>query len=116
MSSPDNSPEIIPCQLVLLSVGMVVSPPLSGMRLDTKTGGVVNDHGRVPGCPRTYVTGWLKRGPVGIIGTNINDAKETALSVLRDKQLTQTTTNLAEINELFQDKSTGRISDIFIVY
>lgn len=31
-----------------------------------------------------YVTGWLKRGPTGIIGTNINDAKETLQTVLHD--------------------------------
>lgn len=31
-----------------------------------------------------YVTGWLKRGPSGIIGTNINDAKQTAASVIED--------------------------------
>ena len=31
-----------------------------------------------------YVAGWLKRGPSGIIGTNIGDAKETVQSILED--------------------------------
>mmetsp|Transcript_17208 Transcript_17208/g.41785 ORF Transcript_17208/g.41785 Transcript_17208/m.41785 type:complete len:219 (-) Transcript_17208:2468-3124(-) len=31
-----------------------------------------------------YVTGWLKRGPSGIIGTNIPDAKDTVASILYD--------------------------------
>ena len=31
-----------------------------------------------------YCTGWYKRGPKGIIGTNIPDAKETALSIIED--------------------------------
>lgn len=31
-----------------------------------------------------YVSGWLKRGPSGIIGTNIPDAKDTVASILRD--------------------------------
>jgi hypothetical protein len=31
-----------------------------------------------------YVTGWLKRGPSGIIGSNITDARETVASVLSD--------------------------------
>ncbi|CAE7751447.1 fdxr [Symbiodinium microadriaticum] len=31
-----------------------------------------------------YVAGWLKRGPSGIIGTNITDAKETVQSVCED--------------------------------
>lgn len=31
-----------------------------------------------------YVVGWLKRGPSGIIGTNMLDAKETVASILED--------------------------------
>jgi len=31
-----------------------------------------------------YASGWLKRGPSGIIGTNIPDAKDTVASILRD--------------------------------
>ena len=31
-----------------------------------------------------YVSGWLKRGPSGIVGTNINDAKETVDCILHD--------------------------------
>lgn len=31
-----------------------------------------------------YVSGWLKRGPSGIIGTNIMDAKDTVINILQD--------------------------------
>ncbi|KAJ1486507.1 hypothetical protein T484DRAFT_1789292 [Baffinella frigidus] len=31
-----------------------------------------------------YVAGWLKRGPTGIIGTNISDGQITAMSILED--------------------------------
>ena len=31
-----------------------------------------------------YCSGWLKRGPSGIIGTNITDAKETVASIVKD--------------------------------
>merc|ERR1712038_2062630 len=31
-----------------------------------------------------YVSGWLKRGPSGIIGTNIMDAKDTVVSIMED--------------------------------
>jgi NADPH-dependent glutamate synthase beta subunit-like oxidoreductase len=34
--------------------------------------------------PGLYVSGWLKRGPTGIIGTNIPDARETVASILED--------------------------------
>ena len=31
-----------------------------------------------------YVTGWIKRGPTGVIGTNKSDAVETVTSLLHD--------------------------------
>jgi adrenodoxin-NADP+ reductase len=35
--------------------------------------------------PRLYVCGWLKRGPTGIIGTNLTDAEETVASIAQDE-------------------------------
>ncbi len=48
-----------------------------------------NDRGRVideDGAPvlGVYCTGWIKRGPSGIIGTNKKDATETATLLLED--------------------------------
>jgi hypothetical protein len=34
--------------------------------------------------PGLYVCGWLKRGPTGIIGTNLTDAEETVASMAQD--------------------------------
>ena len=34
--------------------------------------------------PRLYVTGWLKRGPTGIIGTNLTCADETIAKMAAD--------------------------------
>ncbi len=34
--------------------------------------------------PGLYVVGWLKRGPSGIVGTNLVDAEETAGSLVAD--------------------------------
>lgn len=31
-----------------------------------------------------YVSGWLKRGPSGIIATNVIDAKETVAAIIDD--------------------------------
>lgn len=31
-----------------------------------------------------YVSGWLRRGPSGIIATNITDARDTVKSVVQD--------------------------------
>lgn len=35
--------------------------------------------------PALYVCGWLKRGPTGIIGTNLTDAEETVHSIVNDE-------------------------------
>jgi adrenodoxin-NADP+ reductase len=35
--------------------------------------------------PALYVCGWLKRGPTGIIGTNLTDAEETVHSIAMDR-------------------------------
>jgi ferredoxin/flavodoxin---NADP+ reductase len=50
---------------------------------------VPNEAGRVLGpdgqpLPGEYVSGWLKRGPTGVIGTNKSDAAETVRSLLAD--------------------------------
>jgi ferredoxin--NADP+ reductase len=78
-----------------IEAGMVISavgyrsPPLPGIPFDPATGGVPNAGGRVVDengepVPGVYVTGWLKRGPTGVIGTNKGDAGETARAVLED--------------------------------
>lgn len=60
-------------------------------------------------CTGVYVTGWLKRGPSGIIGTNIPDAKETAVSVIDDKHLLKLS-DTSIIENLFKGLSTGNTS------
>lgn len=78
-----------------LDVGLVVravgytAEPVPGLPFDPATGTVPNVAGRVvdpDGAPLVgaYVTGWLRRGPTGVIGTNKHDAVETAASLLAD--------------------------------
>jgi NADPH-dependent glutamate synthase beta subunit-like oxidoreductase len=86
----------LPAQLVITSVGYKCEP-LPGVPFDLKQSVVPSVGGRVVEeemeekddkvarvVPGLYVAGWLKRGPTGIIGTNIPDAKETAAAVLTD--------------------------------
>uniref|UniRef100_A0A7S1UXK5 Uncharacterized protein n=1 Tax=Grammatophora oceanica TaxID=210454 RepID=A0A7S1UXK5_9STRA len=40
----------------------------------------------VGGLGGVYVSGWVKRGPNGIIGSNISDARETVKTVVHDLQ------------------------------
>ncbi|MGH3568863.1 MAG: FAD-dependent oxidoreductase [Pseudonocardia sp.] len=77
-----------------LDVGLVVraigydAEPIPGLPFDERTGTVPNAGGRVLSdgvpVPGAYVTGWIKRGPTGVIGTNKGDATETVAALLAD--------------------------------
>ncbi len=73
--------EVIDAGLVLRSIGYR-GDPIDGIPFDEATGTVPNDGGRVVDdvgrpVPGAYVTGWIKRGPRGVIGTNRACAEET---------------------------------------
>jgi ferredoxin--NADP+ reductase len=73
--------ETLETGLVVRSVG-VRGRAVPGLPFDDATGTVPNDKGRV--VPGTYVTGWIKRGPRGFIGTNKLCAEETVDQLLDD--------------------------------
>lgn len=81
---PTGRTERISAGLVLKSIGYK-SLPIAGAPFDDARAVLRNDRGRVEGLPGLYCAGWVKRGPSGIIGTNIADAKETVSSLLDDK-------------------------------
>jgi len=74
--------EEFPCQLVIESVGYIAEP-LEGAPFDPKTNTVPNVLGKVVDADDLYVCGWLKRGPSGIIGTNLVDAEQTVDTMVR---------------------------------
>jgi ferredoxin/flavodoxin---NADP+ reductase len=78
----------IDAQVVVRAVGYL-GVELAGVPFDERTGTVPNVAGRVvtPGggvVSGEYVTGWLKRGPSGVIGTNKVDAGETVAALIED--------------------------------
>lgn len=77
----------VPCGIVFRSVGYR-GLPLAGLEFDSATGTIPNCKGRclkgLDPISGAYVTGWIKRGPTGIIGTNRADSMETVESVLED--------------------------------
>jgi ferredoxin--NADP+ reductase len=80
--------EEVPVQLVLRAVGYR-GLPVPGLPFDAKKHVIPNDVGRVlddagATLPGQYVTGWIKRGPTGVIGTNKADSSETARSIVAD--------------------------------
>ncbi len=77
-----------PVQAVYRAIGYY-SDNLSGLPFDQVRGVVPNDGGRVveidgSPLPGAYVTGWIKRGPVGLIGHTKSDAAETIRLLLGD--------------------------------
>src|SRR5438477_5760777 len=83
IARPTDRTEVLPAGIVLRSVGYK-GVPLPGVPFDERGGVIPNDGGRVDGCERTYVAGWIKRGPSGVIGTNKKDATETVEQLLED--------------------------------
>ena len=104
----------LPCDLLLTSIGYKTLPISNEIPFNYQTNTIPHQNGRVIEINNTrsndeknnniadntdkateqqgnvmkglYVTGWCKRGPTGIIGTNINDSKETVSSILSDIQ------------------------------
>ena len=83
VARPTGPTEVIPAGLVLRSVGYK-GVALPGVPFDEQNGVIPNDGGRALGAERTYVAGWIKRGPSGVIGTNKKDATETVEQLLTD--------------------------------
>ncbi|MDZ5076462.1 FAD-dependent oxidoreductase [Nesterenkonia sp. HG001] len=75
------------CQAVYRAIGYFGSP-VDGVPFDERRGVIVNEAGRVMEAgqhiPGTYATGWIKRGPVGLIGHTKGDALETVGCLLED--------------------------------
>jgi ferredoxin--NADP+ reductase len=74
---------VLPCGLVFRSIGYQ-GVALAGLPFDARRGVLPNVAGRVTGLPDIYTTGWIKRGPSGIIGTNRACAVETVSALLQD--------------------------------
>jgi ferredoxin--NADP+ reductase len=83
----DEELEPIDASLVLGAIGYR-GRPIPGVPFDERRGLVPNMAGRVTGDPgqaaRTYVAGWIKRGPSGVIGTNKRCAYDTATLLAQD--------------------------------
>ncbi|WP_276652681.1 FAD-dependent oxidoreductase [Corynebacterium vitaeruminis] len=77
-----------PVQAVYRAVGYR-SEPVNEVPFDEKKHVIRNDGGHVVDVdgeivPGLYATGWIKRGPVGLIGNTKSDAKETTGMLVED--------------------------------
>lgn len=78
-----------PVQAVYRAIGYFGSE-LPEVSFDAQRGVVTNLEGRVldqdqQPVPGLYATGWIKRGPVGLIGSTKSDALETVTHLLEDR-------------------------------
>ncbi|MGX1703002.1 FAD-dependent oxidoreductase [Microbacterium sp. NPDC055357] len=80
----------LPIQALYRAVGYFGSP-LPGVPFDKRHGVIPNHEGQVlhkdsnERVPGVYATGWIKRGPVGLIGHTKSDAMETVRHLINDQ-------------------------------
>ncbi|KQS22801.1 FAD-dependent oxidoreductase [Frigoribacterium sp. Leaf186] len=79
----------VPIQAIYRAVGYFGSP-LDGIPFDERRGVIPNHEGQVMDddnqiVPGVYATGWIKRGPVGLIGHTKSDAMETVKHLINDQ-------------------------------
>ncbi len=82
--------EDIECGLVFRSIGYR-GEPVDTIPFEEKRGLIRNEGGRVTGedgqpLPGEYVSGWVKRGPSGVIGTNKKDSADTVEKIVADRE------------------------------
>lgn len=81
--------EILDVDIVFRSIGYY-GIPLPGVPFNQNWGTIPNEQGRVihsetnKPVPGLYATGWIKRGPTGVIGTNKTDSQETVKLMIED--------------------------------
>ncbi len=86
---PTGEVREVSVQAVYRAVGYFGSA-LDGIPFDERRGVIPNHEGQVldddnQRVPGVYATGWIKRGPVGLIGHTKSDAMETIQHVVKDQ-------------------------------
>ena len=105
-AQPTAEESVLGAELVLRAIGYRGNP-FPGLPFDEHRGVIENSGGRVTDkgevLAGVYVTGWIKRGPKGIIGTNRKCAGEVVACLVEDarndclKPATKTASSVQEI-------------------
>ncbi|XP_043941111.1 NADPH:adrenodoxin oxidoreductase, mitochondrial [Protopterus annectens] len=107
--------EDIRCGLILSSIGYRSLPIDPAVPFDMKEGIIPNEMGRVSSLPGLYCSGWVKRGPTGVIITTMNDSFDTAHAILEDIDSGVLNTSTAKqgigaLRQLLQQKGVQLVS------
>jgi ferredoxin--NADP+ reductase len=94
--------------LVIRSVGYR-GAAVPGLPFEAKRNVIPSSAGRVTSLngapqPGLYVSGWIKRGPSGLIGTNKADSKETVDLLLHDVEVLRGRTPTLDVAELLASR------------
>lgn len=84
----------LPCGMIMTSIGYQGIQLDPDLPFDHSKGVVSNENGRVTGIPGLYCTGWVSRGPLGVILNTMTDGLDTGKMILQDLK-----SNLLEINK-----------------
>jgi len=104
-----------PVEAVYRAVGYFGSP-VPGLPFDDVAGVIPNHEGRVDGpdgapLPGVYTTGWIKRGPVGLIGHTKSDATETVRHLVEDVPVLVPAPqrDLAAVTAFLEERAVGHV-------
>jgi ferredoxin--NADP+ reductase len=91
------------------------STALVDLPFDDRAAVIPNDEGRVldldgDPIPGTYVTGWIKRGPVGLIGHTKSDAAQTVAHLLEETTATAVRREPADVDAYFAERGVDATS------
>lgn len=106
---PTEHYEDLATNLVIRSIGYK-GTSVDGLPFDNNRGLIPNEGGRI--AHGVYATGWIKRGPSGVIGTNKKCARETVDALLNDAiggHLTAPLRDRDHIDRLLNQRAPNRI-------
>jgi ferredoxin--NADP+ reductase len=98
-----------PIDLVLVAIGYH-GPGVPGLPYDERRGTLPSTGGRLtraPGgdpVPRHYVTGWARRGPSGVVGTNRPDAKQVVAALWDDLHTRRPGSRVDDVADLLAER------------
>ncbi|KAK7135087.1 hypothetical protein R3I93_018252 [Phoxinus phoxinus] len=83
---PTGQLEDLECGLIISSIGYKSFPIDPTVPFDPRRAIVPNAMGRVQDTTGLYCSGWVKRGPTGVIATTMNDSFDTARVLVQDME------------------------------
>lgn len=95
--------EELPADSLIRSVGYR-GMELEGLPFDESNFTIPSSEGKVAGSRNSYVAGWIKRGPSGIIGTNKKDAAATVETLMLNTQESESSKSIEDVDAILRER------------